>query len=142
VRAVLRSPRLIRPRRAAYLVTIGLGWTGYGTGIVVDPRYGTARGLVSITRYVPLNVLGWLWVAAGVLAVVAGLTLRCPRWQAAGFTALAVPATLWGAAFTSAWARGGYPSASGSAAAWVAMALGIYWVSGMVDPPARKRAIE
>ncbi|MFE1321581.1 hypothetical protein [Kitasatospora phosalacinea] len=128
---------MIRPRRAAYLVTVGAGWAGYGAGIVVDPRYGTARGLASITRYVPLDVLGWGWVACGLLAVAAGLARGCPRWQSAGFTALAVPATVWGAAFTSAWTSGSYPSASGSAVAWVAMALGVYWVSGMVDPPAK-----
>ncbi|MFD6202010.1 hypothetical protein ACWCQF_14845 [Streptomyces rubiginosohelvolus] len=47
--------------------------------------------------------------------------------------ALAVPAALWGAAFTAA-AVGSFPQAAGSAFGWAAFALGVYWVSGMEDP--------
>lgn len=126
--------RAARPLRRAFLVTLGAGWTGYGAiGILADPRYGTSRGLADVTRYVPMDVLGWLWVAAGAVAVTAGLLAHCPRVQAAGFAALAAPACLWGAAFTLS-AFTSYPQAAGSACAWVAFAVGIYWVSGMDDP--------
>ncbi|MFJ9573562.1 hypothetical protein [Streptomyces bacillaris] len=127
-------PRPVRSLRRAFLITIGLGWAGYGgIGIINNPRYGTSRGLAHITRYVPLDMLGWMWVACGAVAVVAGLLLACPRWQAAGFVALAVPASLWGAAFTAS-AVGTYPQAAGSACGWAAFAIGILWVSGMEDP--------
>jgi hypothetical protein len=129
-----------RLRRAPFLVVMGLGWLGYGRGIMTDPRYGTSRGLASITRYVPMGTLAWLWVGCGLLAVLAGLLYRHvgELGQAAGFTALVVPATTWACAFTTAWTAGGYPSASGSAAAWTAFAIGILLVSGMVDPPLRR----
>ncbi|WP_241778452.1 hypothetical protein [Streptomyces sp. AcH 505] len=113
---------------------MGLGWAGYGgIGILANPRYGTTRSLDDITRHVSMEVLGWLWVAAGVIAVVSGVVRRCPRVQAGGFTALATPAALWGTAFAIA-AVTSYPAAAGSACGWVGFALGIVWVSGMDDP--------
>jgi hypothetical protein len=129
--------------RRGFLVTMGLGWAGYGgIGIVANPRYGTSRGLDDITRYASMNTLGWTWVALGLVAVLAGLLVRCPRVQALGFVALAVPAALWGTAFTIA-AATTYPAGAGSACGWVAFSLGIVWVSGMDDPlppHLRKRA--
>ncbi|MFF1416581.1 hypothetical protein [Streptomyces sp. NPDC058280] len=120
-------------RRRAVLVTLGAGWSGYGgIGILANPRAGTTQMLTDITRWVPMTALGWLWVAAGAVAVLAGLVVRCPRVQAAGYSALAATAALWGAAFTIAAPR--HPTASGSACIWVAIAVGIVWVSGMDDP--------
>ncbi|MFZ3595021.1 hypothetical protein [Streptomyces sp. BH104] len=120
-------------RRGAFLVTLGVAWIGYGYGIASDPRYGTARGLAHITKYVALDVLGWGWVVCGVLAVaaaVAGL-----RAQPLGFAAIGVPAGLWGAAYTVTWGSGAYPPAWSSAGAWCGFALGIVWVSGMQECP-------
>jgi hypothetical protein len=129
-------------RRAPFLIVLGLGWLAYGSATVQDPRYGTSRGLASITRYIPMDVLGWVWVGCGAVAVLAGLLgRRCPVSGPAGFSALAWPATLWGAAYTRAWADGGYPSAAGAAAAWTAFAIGIFLVSGMTDPPPRTGVI-
>ncbi|MEU3293030.1 hypothetical protein ABZ722_11780 [Streptomyces longwoodensis] len=121
-------------RRRAFLVSVGLGWAGYGgLGIVGNPRYGTARGLADITKYVPLDVLGWTWVALGLLAAFAGLLVGCPRVQALGFVALAVPAGLWAGAFAAA-AATTYPEAVGSACGWGAFTIGLVLVSGMDDP--------
>lgn len=130
----MRAAVLRVSHRRGFLVTIGAGWAGYGLGIVSDPRYGTARGLGGITRHISLQTLGWVWVAAGIMAVLAGLVANCPRLQGLGFVALATPAALWGAAFTITWASGDFPSAWSSACGWVAFALGIVWVSGMDDP--------
>ncbi|MFC8124643.1 hypothetical protein [Streptomyces sp. NPDC057302] len=129
-------------RRRAFLVTVGVGWALYGgLGIVDNPRYGTARGLVDVTRYVPLDVLGWMWVACGIAAALAGLVVNCPRLQAAGYTALGFPAGLWSGAFTVS-AATTYPEAVGSACGWGAFTIGVVLVSGMDDPlpiPFRKR---
>ncbi|MFH8797044.1 hypothetical protein [Streptomyces sp. NPDC017941] len=122
-------------RRRAFLVTVGLGWAGYGgLGIIGNPRYGTARSLDHITRYVPLDLLGWMWVACGLAAAAAGLVVRCPRIQSAGYTALGVPAGLWAGAFAVA-AASTYPEAVGSACGWGAFTIGVVLVSGMDDPP-------
>ncbi|MFG3048152.1 hypothetical protein ACGFZR_24870 [Streptomyces sp. NPDC048241] len=121
-------------RRRAFLTVVGTGWALYGgLGIIGQPRYGTARGLADITRYVPLDVLGWVWVACGAVAAVAGLLAGCPRAQALGYAALAVPAGLWAGAFAAA-AATTYPAAVGSACGWGSFTIGVVLVSGMDDP--------
>ena len=122
--------------RRAFLVVLGLGWAGYGgLGIVGQPRYGTARGLAELTRHVPggLNTLGWMWVGCGVVAALAGLLVNCPRVQALGYVALAVPAGLWAGVFSAA-AASTFPPAVGSACGWGAFTIGVVLVSGMDDP--------
>ncbi|MFD7709462.1 hypothetical protein [Streptomyces sp. NPDC059786] len=124
-------------RRRAVLTVLGTGWALYGWfGIINDPRYGTARGVADITRHVPggLTTLGWMWVALGAVAALAGLVVNCPRIQAAGFAALATPAGLWAGTFATA-AATTYSSAVGSACAWGAFAVAVVLVSGMDDPP-------
>jgi len=126
--------RLAFSHRRAFLVTVGMGWALYGgLGIVGNPRYGTSRGLADVIRYIPLNTLGWLWVACGTAAVLAGLVANCPRVQALGFTALGAPAGLWAGAFAAS-AASTYPAAVGSACGWGAFAIGVVLVSGMDDP--------
>ncbi|MEW2300291.1 hypothetical protein AB0958_09950 [Streptomyces sp. NPDC006655] len=120
--------------RRAFLIVVGLGWALYGRlGIVGNPRYGTARGLSDVTQYVPLDVLGWMWVACGAVALLAGLVVHCPRVQALGYVALAVPAGLWAGAFAAS-AATSYPEAVGSACGWGAYTIGLVLVSGMDDP--------
>ncbi|MGW6008687.1 hypothetical protein [Streptomyces sp. NPDC055210] len=124
------------PRRA-FLVTLGAGWVGYGyVGIIRNPRYGTARGVDDLARLVPggLATLGWMWVAAGAVAVLAGAVRGCPRVQAAGYSAVAVPAGLWAGLFATA-AATSQPTAAGSAWCWAAFTIGVLIVSGMDDPP-------
>ncbi|MFF7949435.1 hypothetical protein [Streptomyces griseorubiginosus] len=122
-------------RRRAFLVVVGTGWSLYGgLGIIGNPRYGTARGLADVTRYVPMDWLGWMWVACGAVAALAGLLVNCPRVQALGYTSLAVPAGLWAGAFAAS-AATTFPEAVGSACGWGAFTIGVVLVSGMDDPP-------
>ncbi|MFD8805550.1 hypothetical protein [Streptomyces sp. NPDC059597] len=133
----MRGATTRRPvsRRRAFLVVIGTGWALYGgLGIIGQPRYGTARGLAGVTRYIPLDTLGWMWVACGVVAAVAGLLAGYPRAQALGYAALGVPAGLWAGAFAAASATS-YPAAVGSACGWGSFTIGVLLVSGMDDPP-------
>ncbi|MFE3858448.1 hypothetical protein ACFXPN_45880 [Streptomyces griseorubiginosus] len=120
--------------RRAFLVVVGAGWALYGgLGIIGNTRYSTARGLADVTRYVPMDALGWMWVACGALAALAGLLVGCPRVQALGYVALAVPGGLWAGAFAAS-AATSYPQAVGSACGWGAFTIGVVLVSGMDDP--------
>ncbi|MFE2132226.1 hypothetical protein ACFW9X_03105 [Streptomyces sp. NPDC059466] len=120
--------------RRAFLFTVGAGWALYGgLGIIGNPRYGTARGLADVTHYVPMDTLGWMWVACGSIAAAAGLLVNCPRVQALGYVALAAPAGLWAGAFAAA-AATTFPEAVGSACGWGAFTIGVVLVSGMDDP--------
>ncbi|MEU6403944.1 hypothetical protein [Streptomyces sp. NPDC046985] len=126
------------------LAILGDGWTGYGIwGVLGDPRYGTGRGLDSVTHWVPMSVLGWVWVACGALSIVSAVPPagRCPRLQSFGFVALAMPAALWGTAYLTAKVTGAYPKGAGSACGWLGFALAIVWISGMDDAePSRGEA--
>ncbi|MER5882727.1 hypothetical protein ABT160_02745 [Streptomyces sp. NPDC001941] len=124
-------------RRRAYLVTLGLAWAGYGAlGMIGNVTYSRSRGIAELTRWVPIDVLGWGWVALGLLAVLAAVPARCPRVQAMGFAAVSTPAALWGTAFAYS-AATGFDGAAGGACGWLGFALGTLWVSGMEDPPPR-----
>lgn len=141
MRAAWRAGRR-RLRRGPFLAVIGIGWILYGHATVSDPRYSVSRSLTTITQYVSMGALGWMWVVCGIVALLAGLAgNRCASVQGLGFAALAVPATLWGACFTESATSGAYPSAAGSAAAWTAFAIGILFVSGMADPPPRRMEV-
>ncbi|MFF2640304.1 hypothetical protein ACFVUB_10975 [Streptomyces niveus] len=121
-------------RRRAILVALGAGWAGYGgLGILLNPRADTTRMLDHITRWVSMPALGWMWVSAGAVGILAGLVLRCPRIQASGYAVLAAVAGLWGAAFTLAIPA--YPTAAGSACIWVGIATAVVLAAGMDDPP-------
>jgi hypothetical protein len=125
--------RAVGGLRPAALAVLGVGWVVYGRSISTDPTYGRSRGLAGITRYVPLSDLGWVWVAAGAVAILAGLGRRM-RYQAPGFAALAAPAVLWGFTYARTAITGGYPSAGGSAAAWLAFAAFVVLTAGMAEP--------
>ena len=126
----------LRPTLLAFL---GGGWIAYGQGLLTAPRSGTVRDLDTITHYIPLTVLAWVWIACGVLGLVAAVFGSCPRWQATGFTALSTPAGLWGCAFLAA-RISGTDSAQGSAAVWLAIAVGIACASGLEEPIRRGRS--
>ncbi|MFJ3663169.1 hypothetical protein ACIPPM_22190 [Streptomyces sp. NPDC090119] len=129
------TARPVLSRRRAFLTVVGTGWALYGgLGIIGQPRYGTARGLASVTRYIPLDTLGWMWVACGGIAATAGLLTGHPRVQALGYAALGVPAGLWSGVFAVA-AATTLPTAVGSACGWGAFTIGVVLVSGMDDPP-------
>lgn len=126
--------RLVGGLRPAALTVLGIGWIVYGRSISTDPNYGRTRGLAGITQYVPMGALGWVWVAAGVVALLAGLLRLGIQAQAIGFAAVAAPAVLWGVTFLrSAW-NGTYPAASGSAAVWIAVGVSIVLTAGMAEP--------
>lgn len=79
-----------------------------------------------------------MWIGCGVLAVTTAVLGSRPRWQAAGFTALSTPAALWGCAFLAA-RLSGTDSAQGSAAVWLAIAIGIARASGLEEPIRQER---
>lgn len=129
---MLAAVRLVGGLRPAALIVLGCGWIVYGYGIAIDPSYARSRSLASITRYVELSTLGWVWVAAGAVAVLAGLGRRM-RYQAPGFCALAAPAVLWGVSYARA-AGGTGASATSTAAAWLAFSVFIVLCAGMAEP--------
>lgn len=66
--AVLRLARRMG-RRGAFLTCKGVMAMGYGSGQIVQPT-GDQRGLALLLKAAPLDVWGWAWITAGVLAMV------------------------------------------------------------------------
>jgi hypothetical protein len=133
MRAAVRAVGGLRP---CFLDAMGLGWSCYGLAIILDAGYARSRGLAGLTRYVPISALGWLWIGAGMVAVVvATVQARRPTRQGPGFAALTVTPALWGLNFArTAIVSHDFSSAGGSAAAWLAFAVGLIIVSGMAEP--------
>ena len=121
-------------RRGAYLCVMGLGWAGYGADIILDPRYGTARGIGLLTHAAPIWVWGVGWTVAGTVALLCGL-IRSPRLDNAGFLCICTPPAVWSMAYTFAWVSGAYQPVWGSAIAWTAELGGFLIVSGWTELP-------
>ncbi|MFC1410520.1 hypothetical protein ACEZCY_14780 [Streptacidiphilus sp. N1-12] len=136
-RQLLAGPRRLLHhlgRRGGYLLTLGSGWVGYGASITVNARYGTSRGIAILTRVAPIPFWGWLWIAAGLLAITAGLR-RGALIDTIGYVCISIPPALWGAAYAVAWYTGAYQPVWGSAIAWLSEVGGFVIVSGWVELP-------
>lgn len=121
-------------RRGGFLLTLGSGWVGYGASIALNARYGTSRGIAILTHVAPVTVWGGFWIAAGTMAVTAGLR-RGQLIDNLGFICISVPPMFWGAAYAAAWYTGAYQPVWGSAIAWLAEVGGFLIVSGWVELP-------
>lgn len=121
-------------RRGGVLVSVGIGWCGYGSSIILNPRYGTTRGIAALIHYAPSYVWGYGWITAGALALLCGL-VRGPRVDGAGFLCAAVPPTVWSVAYLIAWATGSYPPVWGGAIAWATNVSVILICSGWLELP-------
>lgn len=95
--------------RGRYLLSVAAGLAYYAGQIIVEPRYSTTRGLTPVSDLIPLDVLGWLWMAcAGIAGGFAlGRAFR-PSWDRFGFAAATLPPVMWFCAFAWSWAAGGY----------------------------------
>ncbi|MEU0940092.1 hypothetical protein [Embleya sp. NPDC005971] len=125
-------PRRLGPR-GAYLLATAAGLAYYAGQIIVDPRYSTTRGLTPVSDLVPLDVLGWAWMACAVLgaAFAVGRVWR-PDLDRFGFAAATFPPVMWWSAFMWSWldtGRQGYPSGG----TWLCWAAGLTIVNVYLD---------
>lgn len=100
MRAAARWLRQRLGRRGALLTLKGLMATGYGAGQVFEPT-GDRRGLALLLKLRPLEFWGWLWVTAGVIALVCAWLP--PRRDWPGFLAVWLVSTPWAMAYLLSW---------------------------------------
>ncbi len=126
------TKQLRRPdRRDGFLILIGLLalLLGYSYGIAtVTP--GVRAALHTVTLYVPLRLLGYLWIATGIFAVVAALTGRGQR----GFAAVVFMPSVWASAYLISWISGDVGRGWVNAALFYALAGAVFCVAGLIDP--------
>lgn len=123
-------------RRGAFLVCFGMVWGLIGYGQVTSPP-PDQRGLKLLVDRVPLEVWGWLWIAAGVVAILSAfLPQGSDRF---GFVALALMVTPWVVSYFVAWGQGHFARGWIVSALYGGLAVGIMVVAGWGEPPRPKR---
>lgn len=123
-------------RRGALLTCKGCVALGYGSGQIVQPT-GDQDGLALLLKLRPLDFWGWVWITAGVIAVVCAWLPPRKDWP--GFLAVWLIATPWAMAYLLSW----WPLGLSSRGWVVAMIFGAFGSVCLVaigwdePPPAR-----
>jgi len=140
-------------RRGLLLLMFGVLWVLLGIGVLASrqPRFSGPGPAVLVLTVLDDAATGWLWIAAGLASIIAGLVRRRMGGRdAVGFNFLLAPPLLWLLGYLWSFAVWAVTSASGRETAWVAaivwviMCAFILLIAGWPDPddPAVRRAEE
>ncbi|MFE8961724.1 hypothetical protein [Streptomyces iakyrus] len=91
-----------------------------------------------LLELMPLAVWGWLWVTAGLIAVVSAWLPQGRDWIA--FPALQLIVLPWMGCYLATWLMGEYPRGWIAAAVWGLISVPVWVVAGWREPPHAKRA--
>lgn len=137
MRAAVRRLTRRMGRRGALLTCKGIVAMGYGSGQIVQPT-GDQHGLALLLKAAPLDVWGWVWITAGVLALVCAWLPPRKDWP--GFLAVWLIATPWAMAYLLSW----WPLGESPRGWVVAMIFGAFGAVCLVaigwDEPPRARS--
>jgi hypothetical protein len=123
-------------RRGAILLCYGTVWALYGYAQLVSPQ-PDQRGLTLAIQIMPLHVWGWLWIAAGLIALMSAWLPQGADW--AGFLALPLIVLPWMLSYLTSWLQGDFPRGWVSAAVWAVIAVPVLVVAGWREPLRPKR---
>lgn len=118
--------------RGLTLLITGVSWVSYGLSLMVQPRYGTVRGISVLLGLVPMPVWGSVWIGCGVIAVVYAVA-RLGR-DLPGIAASMAPPLLWSLAYALGGASGASGSAWGAVMPWGSHAVLIAVVAYLTRP--------
>ncbi|MGW1252522.1 hypothetical protein [Streptomyces sp. NPDC002535] len=104
--------------RGAALLIAGVAWINYGSGLLADPRFGTARGASALVSLAPLAVWGWVWIVTGVASCAASVLRSAKDWW--GWVCAAAMPAIWAVAYTGARMLGEFPQGWYSGVTWAA----------------------
>lgn len=123
-------------RRGAILLCYGDVWAIIGYGQITAPQ-PDLRGLRLLLQMMPLAAWGWLWIAAGLIAIVSAWLPQGRDWP--GFLALPLMVLPWAVSYLLAWILGDFPRGWVAAVVWGAIAAPVLVVAGWREPPRPKR---
>lgn len=123
-------------RRGAILLCYGAVWFLYGYAQVASPP-PDQRGLQPLLELMPLAAWGWLWVAAGVVAMVAAWLPQGKDWPA--YPALQLVVLPWMGCYLATWIMGEFPRGWIAAAVWGLISVPVWVTAGWPEPPRVKR---
>ncbi|MDQ1037284.1 hypothetical protein QFZ75_003700 [Streptomyces sp. V3I8] len=107
--------------RGLALAGIGSCWIVYGLGLILTTRGSITSGTAPLIRIMCIQAWGGVWIAAGVLGIIAG-TLR-PGRDMWGFAAVCLPPAYWALSFTATAATGAYEVAWAAVPIYAAIVL-------------------
>lgn len=123
-------------RRGAILLCYGTVWLLYGYGQIISPQ-PDQRGLDLLLRAWPLQVWGYLWITAGLMAIVFAWLPQ--GLDTAGFVAVVAIALPWTLGYlVSWWPMGVFPRGWIAAAIWGVITAPVGVVVGWREPPAKR----
>ncbi|MDX3713361.1 hypothetical protein PV733_31360 [Streptomyces europaeiscabiei] len=134
-RVVRRLGRMLG-RRGAILLCYGAVWALYGYAQIASPP-PDQRGLQPLLELMPLDVWGGLWMAAGLLAVVAAWLPQGMDWPA--YPALQLVVLPWMGCYFATWLMGDFPRGWIAAAVWGLISVPVWVAAGWPEPPRVKR---
>ncbi|MFD7609731.1 hypothetical protein [Streptomyces sp. NPDC059828] len=111
-------------------------WSAIGYGQIAFPQ-PDQRGLKLLLDLAPLAVWGWLWVTAGLIAVVSAFLPQGVDWL--GFLSLPAIVLPWMLSYLASWALGIFDRGWIAALVWGAIAVPVLVVAGWREPPRPKR---
>jgi len=123
-------------RRGAILLSYGSVWALYGYGQLISPQ-PDQRGLTLALQMLPLDAWACLFIAAGLVAVVAAWVPQGVDWF--GFVALVLIVLPWMTSYLASWILGDFPRGWVAAAVWAVIAVPVLVVAGWREPPRMKR---
>ena len=127
-------------RRGVFLASVGFAWlvVGWGSMAGQRPRLNLG-GVVGVV--LNSSAWGWLWVVAGLVAVVAAFARRTGD-DGPGFVALQLPPVLWLLTYLASWVISWFTDYGRAtdvvvAAVWAAVIAAVYVVSGWPETTER-----
>ncbi len=127
--------RRLNGRRGRFLLVHAVVFAAIGYSYLIAPATSTRMGAFAwLLDALPLQVLGWPWLIAAVVAVVSAASYDPPRSDRAGFVAITSVPLLWGMLFGFAWVAGFSPTAWISAVTYIGYALIVMVVASWPNP--------
>lgn len=123
-------------RRGAILLSYGTVWSLFGYGQLISPL-PPQPGLTLALQMMSLHAWGWLWITAGVIALVSAWLPQGVDWP--GFLALPLIVLPWMLSYFVSWLQGDFSRGWVAAAVWAAIAVPVIVVAGWREPPRPKR---
>lgn len=123
-------------RRGAILLSYGTVWSLYGYGQLISPQ-PDQRGLTLAVQMLPLDVWAWLWIAAGLVALVSAWLPQ--GVDGPGFIALVLIVLPWMTSYLASWMLGDFPRGWVAGAVWAVIAVPVIVVAGWREAPRPKR---
>ncbi|MGQ4349677.1 hypothetical protein [Streptomyces sp. SAS_275] len=107
--------------RGATLAGLGILWIVYGLGLILTTRSSITSGTAPLIRIMCIEAWGGVWIAAGVLGIIAGV--RRPGRDVWGFAAVCLPPAYWALSFTATAVTGDYQVAWAAVPIYAAIVL-------------------